>query len=173
MMERVPAKTLADIEIAEGVYSPDFAIVDRYQAFSAELARLSLVGVAGYGFLISQLASKQPDTFGTVLRSQTSVLMFGVTFLGLALALALRHRFASTQCLYDQVTILRSLQRLASDQWTDDEKTAERLFLERVRHKQHQAAKLCHYGLMAGGLALTVGFVAVVVAFYRVLSAVA
>lgn len=173
MTERTPARTLADIQMIGDAYAVDFAIVDRYQAFSAELARLALLGVAGYGFLISQIVAKQPTSFGATLRAQTSVLMFGVSFLGLALALALRHRFASTQCLYDQVTILRSLGRLESARWSDEEKATERDFLERTRTRQRFASKLCHYGLLAAGLALTIGFIAVIVAFYRVLGAVA
>jgi hypothetical protein len=53
-----PAKTIADLELDEKVYKPDFEITSKYQAFSKEIVRIFLLGLAVYGFLI-KLASEQ------------------------------------------------------------------------------------------------------------------
>jgi hypothetical protein len=52
-MRTLTEKYLGGLELKEDIYKIDLAVLDRYQSFSSELLRLSLLGLAGYGFLIS------------------------------------------------------------------------------------------------------------------------
>lgn len=94
-MTRIPARTLADIKLDDNVFKADFEITDKYQAFSAELLRLALLGIAGYGFLLSQLAivNGNPSLFFKAILDQTVILGLGVSCLGIATGTALAHRF--------------------------------------------------------------------------------
>jgi hypothetical protein len=56
----IPAQSIADLELDEKVYKPDFEITAKYQAFSKELSRIALLGLGVYGFLI-KMATDQPS----------------------------------------------------------------------------------------------------------------
>ncbi|HEY0059484.1 MAG TPA: hypothetical protein VGB56_10120, partial [Flavisolibacter sp.] len=106
---RPGGRFLKDIELDEKIWKPDFDIVSRYQSFETEIIRLSLLGIAGYGFLISQIKMPDPAQLFGILKQEKGFLMFGLVTLGLSLAIALAHRFLSTSCLFYQVNILRGL----------------------------------------------------------------
>jgi hypothetical protein len=161
-MARIPARTLADIQLGDESFKADFEITDKYQAFSAELLRLSLLGIAGYGFLLSHVAMKDagPSAFFSALSNLAPVLGVGVSCLGLAAGTALAHRFFSTDCLSHQITILRLLKRTESSNWTEEEKAEDRKRLERERSDQLKDLKRCKYLLIASGLLLLVGAIA-------------
>ena len=97
------------ISIDENTYKADLAVVDRYQAFSAELLRLSLLGITGYGFLLSQIVFKGNEStlFLHSLSNYREVLGIGVFVLGLSSASALGHRYFSTDCITHYVRLLR------------------------------------------------------------------
>ena len=166
-MARIPARTLADIQLGDESFKADFEITDKYQAFSAELLRLSLLGIAGYGFLLSHVAMKDagPSEFFNALSNLASVLGVGVSCLGLAAGTALAHRFFSTDCLSHQIAILRLLKRTESSNWTEEEKAEDRKRLERERSDQLKDLKRCKYLLIASGLLLLVGAIAVAFTF--------
>ena len=42
-------------ELTETSYKAELELVDRYQSFTAELLRLSLIGIAVFGFLYDKL----------------------------------------------------------------------------------------------------------------------
>ena len=166
-MARIPAKTLADIQLGDDSFKADFEITDKYQSFSAELLRLSLLGIAGYGFLLSQIAVKNaaPSEFFIALANHALLLGVGVFCLGLAAGTALAHRFFSTDCLTHQVTILRLLKRAENDCWTEEEKAADQNRLERERVDQLKDLKRCKLLLMASAALLLVGAIAVAYTF--------
>lgn len=51
-MRTLPEKYLSEIPIEENIYKADLTVLEKYQSFSSELLRLSLLSLAGYGFLI-------------------------------------------------------------------------------------------------------------------------
>ncbi len=126
MPDRIPARKLSDITLPADTYNADFQLTDRYQAFSTELIRLSLLGIAGYGFLIANVVLKSDENLN-ILAGQSMALGAGVVFLGLTTALALAHRFFSTGCLAYQISILRTLTRLDGSHWTAEEREASQL----------------------------------------------
>lgn len=90
-MARIPARILADIQFGDDSFKAGFELTDKYQAFSAELLRLALLGIAGYGFLLSQIAVKDatPTGFFGPLLSHAPLLGVGLSCLGLAAGNAL------------------------------------------------------------------------------------
>jgi len=74
--KRPAARSLKDLELKEDLWKPDFDIISRYQHFETEIIRLSLLGVAGYGFLISQVRMNDTKPIFQSLQYQKSLLMF-------------------------------------------------------------------------------------------------
>ena len=49
------------IALEEGEYRPDFDLLNAYQGFSAELLRLSLLGLGAIGVLMGLIGDREPD----------------------------------------------------------------------------------------------------------------
>src|SRR5579864_1465304 len=113
-----PARTIADLELDEKVYKPDFEISSRYQAFSKELVRISLLGLGVYGFLI-KLASEQKLA---VTQSEKIVGLCGLFAFAISAGCALLHGVLSSRCLGHQLVISRYLGRLEGDRWDEGHK---------------------------------------------------
>jgi hypothetical protein len=110
-MARPLGKYLSSLE--ESSYKIDLEVVDRYQSFSAELLRLALLGIAGYGFLLSQIVFKSTGAtpFLESLKGNTGWLVLGLVALGFAVASALGHRYYSTECITHYARLLRLLKQ--------------------------------------------------------------
>lgn len=170
-IHKLAARTLADVTPAEDDFRADFEITDKYQAFSAELVRLSLLGIAGYGFLLSNfvLANGTRSEFFAQMASRKLPLGIGLICLGIATAGALAHRFYSTDCLSHQVTILRLLKRADREGWTDEEKQQNEDRLARERRSQGNDLRRCRILLIWSSVLLVCGAAAVVMTFALVL----
>lgn len=85
-------------ELDEKSYAAEFALLDRYQKFSAELLRLSLLGIGVFGLLFKDTfapidwVSASTSLFAASYVSTASVILFGC-----AAACALAHRFFSSE----------------------------------------------------------------------------
>ena len=86
---RDPDKAFGDLDERE--YRAELELIDRYQAFVAELLRLSLAGIAVFGFLYEYLVSSESPTTTNVLAA------FGVLMFGISAANALIFRFFATE----------------------------------------------------------------------------
>jgi hypothetical protein len=86
---RDPDKAFGGLD--EGQYRAELELVDRYQAFVAELLRLSLAGIAVFGFLYEYLVSSESPIIANVLAA------FGVLMFGISAASALVFRFFATE----------------------------------------------------------------------------
>jgi hypothetical protein len=78
-------------ELDEGKYRAELELVDRYQSFVAELLRLSLAGIAVFGFLFDYLISSNSPEITNVLAA------FGVLMFGISAASALVFRFFAAE----------------------------------------------------------------------------
>ena len=85
---RDPDKAFGDLEERE--YRAELELVDRYQAFVAELLRLSLAGIAVFGLLYEYLISST-NVLANVLAA------FGVLMFGISAASALVFRFFASE----------------------------------------------------------------------------
>lgn len=171
--KRPSAKDLSDIELKQDVYNPDFQIGEKYSSYSTEIIRLSLLGIAGYGFLISNILMKViaiPKNGFPLPTSNYIISMIGVISLGLSLALSLYHRFNITSCLYDQILISRSLLRLRNPHWSQEEKEHEKKVLASVRECQKIEAKRFQNILFWSGLFLFIGFISLLAIFFLILT---
>ena len=107
------------------LYEADLQVVDRYQSFSSELLRLSLLGITGYGFLIANIvlkATKNPEQYMLLGPWTVSALIIGAVALGLCAATALGHRYFSTDCITHFVRRLRATKRSAALPEGNDER---------------------------------------------------
>lgn len=80
----------------------DFELLDRYQGFSAEVVRLSLVTLAGFGFFLSiEKGEGERIARSLVLESTSRWLVgAGLVLLVISAATALAHRYVSSDCLF-------------------------------------------------------------------------
>jgi hypothetical protein len=162
LKNRVPAKSLDDVDIPDSSWKPDFNVADRYQNFANELMRVTLLVMVGYGFLIKEIVGNT--------KYKSTELMFpclcvGGFFLAVSLCLVLAHRFFSTDCLYYQVIIMRSLKRLESDNWTSTEKQAERGYIKESRQNQIKYSRKCFHILMCSTASFALGIIFVFTTF--------
>lgn len=175
LKDRPPARDLSDVTLDEDVYKPDFQIGEKYSSYSSEIIRLSLVGIAGYGFIISnilmktlELGNKPGETIHkmSLPTSNFVISVAGVAFFGISLGLSLYHRFRITSCLYDQILISRSLLRLKNSHWSEAEKEKEKEVLAKVRECQRVESRRYENILFWSGLFLFMGFFCIVILFF-------
>ena len=133
----------------------DWELLDRYQAFSAELLRISLLAIAGVGYLLTQLTGKD-TTLKVDVRAPGSrwALTAALVGLGLSAGAALGHRYISSDSMACHISLFRKLLRGASPESIADEKR------ERNRQFRRSAQLLVVSAvcLGAGAVALTLAF---------------
>jgi hypothetical protein len=122
-------------------------LVDRYQAFSAEILRLSLLGLAVIGFFLERLRATLSD-FPQMLLGLAALLF------GLAAAFALYHRYWSVETLRLFVWSLRF------DAAGEAEKARQCLTERNERSRNCIAAKVVSCALLGmGAVSLAAAFV--------------
>ena len=57
-MRTLTQKYLGGYPLSEDTFQVDLQVIDKYVSFSTELLMLSLLGIAGYGFLIANIVLK-------------------------------------------------------------------------------------------------------------------
>jgi hypothetical protein len=165
---RTPAKLLSDVEIPDSCWKPDFDVVDRYQSFANELMRISLLGIAGYGFLIKEVAMRD-SLLLHMLADFKIYLVLGAGCLVLSLSFVLAHRFYSTCCLYNQIMIMRSLKRQENSNWSVEEKKQEDQHIKIFRKSQIKDAIASRIILVSASVLFALGFMFVIIVFYKYL----
>jgi hypothetical protein len=99
-------------DIPESKYKPDLELLGSYQAFSAEILRLSLAGLVAVGFLLSlnekAVGQKKIEALLDA-EVPRHLLLVSITLFALASAVALIHRGASSDSMHFHLKILRGL----------------------------------------------------------------
>lgn len=113
----VPSRSIEDIKLPEIAYKADFELSNLYSEFSKEITKFSLLGIAGYGFIIEKIAGNHMRDMAR--GSTLALLVFGLACLVGSAGLGLYCGYLNRACLFMQVTILRLLQRRESARWTD------------------------------------------------------
>ena len=85
--------------LEEKRYKAEMELAERYQAFTAELLRLALLGIAAFGFLYKEAflefdASQHPDVNILAAKSRAAC---GIALFGLTSILALLFRYCSSE----------------------------------------------------------------------------
>jgi len=159
------------ISIDEDTYKVDLAVVDRYQAFSAELLRLSLLGITGYGFLLSQIVFKGSEStlFLHSLSNYGWLLGLGVFVLGLSSAFALGHRYFSTDCITHYVRLLRIQKQYSGLSENDPSMVKLEGALDYESKSLRTDLKRCKWLLVLSSILLFFGVIAIAVTFSVIL----
>jgi hypothetical protein len=174
----VPSRSIEDIELPENAYQADFELSKRYSEFAGEITRFSLLGIAGYGFLIEKVIGT--DHIREMARGTTlGLVIVGLSCLVCSAGLGLYCGQLNKACLLMQVGILRLLQRGQSDRWTNPAlstavdverwKTANEKNLQILRTSQLANLSRAHRTQHATVCVLILGIIATAGVFIRCL----
>jgi hypothetical protein len=120
----VPSRSIDDIKLAEDSYKADFELSKRYSEFVKEITRFSLLGIAGYGFLIEKVLG--PERIALMANGTTLILVvIGLLSLAFSAGVGLYCGQLNKACLLMQVSILRLLQRRQADRWNNPALSSE------------------------------------------------
>jgi len=171
-MRTLTEKYLGMMPLDKEEYEADFAVVDKYQSFSAELLRLSLLGIAGYGFLITNIVlkvsskSQEYVLLGAFCEAGTVwALIIGAIALGIAAATALGHRFFASDCVTHFIRRLRAGKRCSA--LPEGDPVRDEL-AQIARHEQlslKSDVERCRWLLMLSSLFLIIGAACVALSF--------
>lgn len=102
-------RSLTEVSVEEAIYKPDLAITDRYQNFSTELLRASLLGIGVFGFLLKEVILNK-EHYASYLQTfldNKEWFVGGLGALAVSAAFALAHRYVSSDCIAYQIRYLR------------------------------------------------------------------
>jgi hypothetical protein len=135
----------------------DWEMLDKYQAFSTELLRMSLAGIGAVGFLVTALAGKDSLLKITGIPPASRWGMgLALLALGLSAATALGHRYVSSDSMACHISMLRRDLRGRPKVDIDSERK-----LRNRRFKQSGMLLLLSSCLLGvGGLSLAFSFIA-------------
>jgi hypothetical protein len=160
--------SIGEIKVEPDHYKADVELLDKYQAFSAELLRLSLAGMVVIGFLIEKIvAGGRFSTDDTAALIGFKICSFGsVILLCVSAAASLLHRYFATDGVYYPVKAVR-LRLLSHSMKAMDSDIQTRLD-EAIKNRK-AIYKLSGTFLLAAGVFLWAGIVLLAVAFACVL----
>jgi hypothetical protein len=144
--------------LVESNYKAELDLVDRYQSFTAELLRLSLLGIAVFGFLYEKIFTgidpqKLPQNLGVAkILAAAGVLMFAISAGG-----ALLFRYCATEGARFYIEALRLNSRDPS-------------LAKKSLKKRYQKILICRWSKGTAAAALGLGGLLVATAFCVVLT---
>ena len=140
------------MEIDEVTYKADITLLDRYQAYSAELLRLSPAGLGAVGFF---LANNMAGSQMVKLSLAISVITFGISAGG-----ALAHRFHSSDGIFHHMRAVR-LSRLSEPPAAEIEKQTK--MMKNIYAKSWTYLRVSCIALGIGALAAAAGAIAAII----------
>jgi len=171
-MRTLTQKYLGGYPLDEGEFQVDLQVVEKYVSFSTELLRLSLLGIAGYGFLIANVVlNVKTEGGGLAFLSVFSqpetvtVLWLGLAALGSTAMTALAHRYFAADCITHFVRRVR-LSNKRKELPENDPKSSE--LSQIIEHEQQSLdrdVEFCRWLLIASCFCLVIGAFCVAVAF--------
>jgi len=111
-------KSLGIVSLPAGTIEHDFAMLAKFQDYSAELLRLSLLGITAIGFAVSQvLLGKPSEMKPALLTLQTSKwpLYAALGLFCLSATAALYHRYTSADSLAWHLQAMRRYMRASTE----------------------------------------------------------
>lgn len=174
-MRTLTEKYLGGLEIREEVYAVDLAVLDRYQSFSSELLRLSLLGIAGYGFLISNIFLKSPGSPESITGQVPAYVLgialpAGAVMLAFSAMTALGHRYFSTDCIAHYVRRIRLTKKMTTLPEGDPKHERTTAIIEAEERSLAKDLRRCKWLLIASSTFLVLGAACVAWAFAATLS---
>lgn len=153
---------LGHFPLPERTFEYDVTVSDKYQAFSAELLRLALLGIAAIGFLITNILLKSDSTTAksseSISTEVKSCVIVSLICLGISAACSLLHRyFASDSIAYHLESLRLDIRQAKGD---DNDASSE-------RKGRRWRLKLSGILLLASGALLWLGAVFIITAFIK------
>lgn len=157
----LPARSLDDMSVPEDATRIDNELAKRSDEAAMDLAKWALLGIAGYGFLLKEMAL--PHSAGLLAcQRYVSLLVVGAGLLAAAAAFALGSKERLIRCAVYQMYILRCMKKLGNGGWSETETAHLRKDLKNYRAVQRKnivIASFClrlAHGLLAAGAIVTV-----------------
>jgi hypothetical protein len=167
---RVPTRSIDDFIIPRDAIDSDSEHAKRADESAMELSRLSLLGIADYGFLLKEMAMANSSGLVACQR-YAACLVTGAALLGLATSCALWTRELSIRCSAIQIAILRTFVKLKNGGWSDEQTKILREDLHNYRSNQKRKLDIARHCLFVAHVALAAGTIVTVVSFALVLFA--
>lgn len=144
-------------DLTETNYKAELELVDRYQSFTAEILRLSLLGIAVFGFLYEKIFKDiDPQKLSTNIRAAKDLAASGVLSFGVSAAGALVFRFFATEGARFYIEALRLKSK-------DISRAQESL------NKRYRKILICRWSKGIAAVTLALGGVLVSAALYLLL----
>ena len=144
-------------------FKADLDILDRYQAFSGELLRMALLGVAGVGFLITSPAVKGEGGKDPLVSLEgggtKSLLCASLMSLGCCVASCLLHRFFSTESMSFHLSLLRRAEKSAAPSEEKDIMKLVRAGRDKNFRRSTRTIYLAAGSLFLGAVLLAAAFI--------------
>jgi hypothetical protein len=164
------ARSIKDFAIPNEVINPDSELAKRAEDSAMELSRLSLLGIAGYGFLLKEMAMTNSSGLEACQKYAACILL-GAVLLGIATSCALATRELSIRCSVIQIAILRTVVKLENGGWSTRETATLNDELRDYRSNQKDKLDKARHCLWIAHLALIGGTAFTVISFGLVLFA--
>jgi hypothetical protein len=151
---------LGTIQVPESTIEHDFAIQERYQDFTAEVLRLSLLGISGIGYIALKYVFPEKTPAPLMPTDANRWFMVALAGFGLASIASLVHRYVSVDSLSWH---LQSIRKEIRDQGGDSASADSDRRYRYARFRQSRYAVVC------SALSLGVGACAMAMAFYMLI----
>jgi hypothetical protein len=160
----LPARSLADVTVPDDALKPDSELGKRTEEAAMELARWALLGIAGYGFLLKEMAMPNSEALRAC-QKYWFVLLVGLILLGFAAACALVSKERTILCSTFQVVIFRTLKKIENGGWSESEETLLKEDLGYFRSAQKKNVAINKWFLQFAHCFLVAGTVVTVICF--------
>ena len=156
---------LGSVLLDENVIKPDFQILEKYQNFSSEILRLSLIGIGAYAVLFEWTFARKPeDTKALAQLFQSNPLnkylvIASITFFAAAAASSLVHRYYSSDFMAYHIRFLRIKKYL-------EQNYEEQSFIVAAEEKQDRDVilQLCEFMIACSSIFLGLGVICIATA---------
>jgi hypothetical protein len=173
----IPHLAGAKVELPDDRYKSDMELHDRFQAFSSELLKLALAGIAVFGLFLTLLGSN--GTESSVLAAMRSNSFFilacsSLVCFACSMALALVHRFLASDGMYHHLRAIKLLILLENRESNPNfdfalHESNVRVSVESDEDSRNRKFSKSEYALQTSALLLLVGATFLGIAFLRLL----
>lgn len=159
--EEKPELNLGRIAISENQTKVDFQILDKYQSFSSEILRLSLIGIGAYAFLLKDAS----EVFKNISRPLSII---SIVSFALAAACSLVHRYYSSDCMAYHIRYLR-LKKFPEEFPEDDHKNSAATQSGDEKSERDVTMQLCEAMIAGSAIFLGLGTICLAISLLQTL----
>ena len=148
----------ADLPLDESLYKSDMDVTEKYQAFSSEILRIALIGIAAIGFFYDKLGAH--FLFNKIILISLTVkdmLIASLILLAISSSFSLAHRYYSSDSLAYILSSLRYAKAADNELLDLDRKAHFFTKAEIERKMRNRLFKRCKYYLAISTISLALG----------------